>query len=484
MDSGFILRAEKLTVHKGTLPILQDISFLLRQGDHLAVTGASGSGKTTLGLALAGKIFYKGEIHISPALRQNITWVEQQHHFKNNFNTSDLYYQQRFNSYDSEETKTARQALTGNDKNIDAVLETMKISYLAEKPLIQLSNGENKKLQIAGALLSDPSVLIFDQPFVGLDKETRAYLHDLMNKLANQNILIILITTPDEIPVCITKVLRLEKGRVTTIEKRKTFLEKHFRQAGKEKESIADVEKRKALCANLQPGAFHYAIRMKNVNVQYEEKKILMAINWEVKKGERWLLSGPNGAGKTTLLSLVTADNPQAYANEIYLFDKKRGSGESIWDIKRKVGYLSPELHLFFDQTCNCFEAVASGLFDTIGLFRQLSEKDIQVVNNWIEITGIERIKQKRLYELSTGEQRMVLLARALVKDPPLLILDEPCQGIDAGKQAHLLDLINTICLTRNKTMVFVTHYDSEKPGCIDHIIKLDGGKIVEAGPC
>src|SRR5688572_13384763 len=112
---------------------------------------------------------------------------------------------------------------------------------------------------------------------------------------------------------------------------------------------------------------------MKKVSVQYGDKIILDEVNWKVMKGERWLLSGPNGAGKSTLLSLITADNPKAYANSIFLFGKKRGSGESIWDIKKKIGFISPELHLFFDQGTSCFDVIASGLFDTIGLFRQLS---------------------------------------------------------------------------------------------------------------
>jgi molybdate transport system ATP-binding protein len=225
---------------------------------------------------------------------------------------------------------------------------------------------------------------------------------------------------------------------------------------------------------------FDSAIRMKNVTITYGEKKILAGIDWEVKRGERWLLSGPNGAGKSTLLSLVTGDNPQAYANDIYLFDKKRGSGESIWDIKRKIGFLSPELHLFFDQGCSAFDAVASGLFDTIGLFRQLSDDQVELVDHWMMVTGILQLKQKRLFELSAGQQRIVLLVRALVKNPPLLVLDEPCQGLDKEKEADLLELINAVCLYGNKTMVFVTHYANDRPDCIKHFMALEKGKVMQ----
>jgi molybdate transport system ATP-binding protein len=321
-----------------------------------------------------------------------------------------------------------------------------------------------------------------DQPFIGLDRDTRNHLHEVINQLTAQNILIILTTSAFEIPGCITKVLTLEDGELRSIENKKTFVEKSSFQ--KTAPVIFDINKDQL--KKLVPGSlnedFKYAIRMKNVNVRYGEKTILKNINWEVKKGERWLLCGSNGAGKSTLLSLVTADNPQAYANEIYLFDRRRGTGESIWDIKKKIGYLSPELHLFFDQASTCFETVSSGLFDTIGLFRKLSDDNIQQVYDWIEFTGLTKLCDKRLYQLSTGEQRMVLLARAFVKNPPMLILDEPCQGIDHERESMVLQLINEVCLAGNKTLVFVTHYHNDKPGCIDRFLNLDEGQISGSG--
>jgi len=476
-----ILKVENVSVAKTGGQVLQDISFTLGQNEHLAITGESGSGKTTLGLALSGRSFYKGEISFAQGLN-NIVWVEQQHHFKNLSNTTDLYYQQRFNSYDSEQTETVEEILKAFDGEIENVLRLMKIEYLRTKPLIQLSNGENKKLQIARSLLEGPSVLIMDQPFIGLDKETRNYLHGLINKLANAGILIILITTPDEIPQCIQKILLLENGKMKVFTEQKSFAEKYFLREKRLGRHLINENELQKLISNTRVVNFSSAIRMNNVNVQYGEKKILQQINWEVMNRERWLLSGPNGAGKSTLLNLITADNPQAYANEIYLFDRRRGTGESIWDIKKKIGYLSPELHLFFDQGSTCFETIASGLFDTIGLFRQIHDNDIETVNNWMSLMGLEKLRDKRLYELSIGQQRTVLLTRALVKDPPLLILDEPCQGLDKEKQSELLDLINTVCLMGNKTMVFVTHYENDKPACIDHYINLKEGRIVEKG--
>jgi molybdate transport system ATP-binding protein len=480
MNAGkdIIIEANNITVNRGAITVIRDISFSLSKGDHLAIIGNSGGGKTTLGLAIAGRAWYKGSIEIAEPYGQRISWIEQQHHFKNLSNTSDFYYQQRFNSSDAEDAHTVQQTLAETGGDIAAVLKTMKIEYLADEPLIQLSNGENKKLQLATALLQEPSILIMDQPFIGLDAVSRKDLHQIINHLASQGLVIILITTPDEIPSCITQVLVLENGIQQSLTDVKSF-NSNYSNKTKTKQVTFDEQQLKDFLSQQNGDGFEYAIRMNNVTITYGEKKILAGVDWEVKNGERWLLSGPNGAGKSTLLSLVTGDNPQAYANEIYLFDKKRGSGESIWDIKRKIGFLSPELHLFFDQGCSAFEAIASGLFDTIGLFRQLNDEQIQLVDHWMKITGIHQLRQKRLFELSAGQQRIVLLVRALVKNPPLLILDEPCQGLDREKEADLLELINAVCLFGNKTMVFVTHYANDRPDCIKNFIALEKGRVI-----
>jgi molybdate transport system ATP-binding protein len=472
-----IIEAKNVTVNRGASVVLRDISFSLRKGDHLAINGNSGGGKTTLGLAIAGRAWYKGSIEIAESYAQRISWIEQQHHFKNLSNTSDFYYQQRFNSSDAEDAQTVQDALAEIGGDTLSVLKIMKIEYLADEPLIQLSNGENKKLQLAKALLQEPSILIMDQPFIGLDAGSRKDLHQVINHLANQGLVIILITTPDEIPSCITQVLVLENGMQQSFTDVQSFNSNLTTKATVRPKTF-DEQLLKEFLSPREENGFEYAIRMKNVTITYGEKKILAGIDWEVKSGERWLLSGPNGAGKSTLLSLVTGDNPQAYANEIYLFDKKRGSGESIWDIKRKTGFLSPELHLFFDQGCSAFEAIASGLFDTIGLFRQLNDEQVELVDHWMKIAGINPLRQKRLFELSAGQQRIVLLVRALVKNPPLLILDEPCQGLDKEKEADLLELINAICLFGNKTMVFVTHYANDRPECINNFIALEKGRV------
>jgi molybdate transport system ATP-binding protein len=459
--------------------ILKNINLSIQPGEQWAIIGKSGSGKTTLAHALTGKLFHSGTVsfHLpNHTHAHRILLLEQQHHFKNRSNTSDFYYQQRYNSSDAEDTITVQEALQPliNAAPASNWVEQLHLTHVLQEPLIQLSNGENKRLQLAQALFLDPAVLIMDNPFVGLDVEGRQTLHRIIDSIVASGISIILITPPQELPGSITHVAVLEKGRLV--------------KAGKKQDMqlltpVLPPTLPASISSKLKAAGdnnhFTTAVKMVNVTVKYGEKIILQAINWEVKKGECWSISGPNGAGKSTLLSLVTADNPQAYANELYLFDQRRGSGESIWDIKRRIGFVSPELHLYFDRGTSCFDVIASGLFDTIGLFKQISTAQQEQVQAWIELLQLQALQRRPLFQLSLGQQRMVLLARALVKNPPLLILDEPCQGLDEEQISYFKLLIDQLCATFNTTLLYVSHYSKDLPECITKAAVLNNGTMV-----
>ena len=475
------LELQNVMIKTGTATVLENINLTIKSNEQWAIIGSSGSGKTVLAHTLAGKHFYSGKIEYFFPIKKNnknsIVVVEQQHRFKNLSNTNDLYYQQRFNSSDSEQTITVEQELQEyvDDTNFinNEWLDVLHVRDLLKKPLIQLSNGENKRVQLAIALLESPALLILDNPFTGLDVEGRATLDQIINSISQKGVHVLLIASQNEIPATITHIAFLEKGKLIFAGKKENF---HFLQSVQPKNKL-DAEILTQLKAP-QGNNFITAIKMESVNVQYGDKKILNNINWQVKKGERWNLSGPNGAGKSTLLSLITGDNPQAYANEIYLFDKRRGSGESIWDIKQKIGFVSPELHLFFDYSATCFEVIASGLFDTIGLFRHVTYSHEQRVLSWLKLLLLENLKSKRLAQLSVGEQRITLLARALIKTPPLLILDEPCQGLDDEQIFYFKNLIDQICETFNTTLVYVSHYQYQIPECVNHFLRLENGNV------
>jgi len=483
-----VLQADGITVKQGGQTILNNLSFTIQPGEQWAITGPSGSGKTTLLRVLVGKQFFNGRLLINednPAVKRKVVLVEQQHHFKSLSNTSNFYYQQRFNSQDAEDAITVEEDLqkalsknsTAKDR-LNELTELFDIRKLFTERLLQLSNGENKRLQIVKALLLQPAFLLLDNPFTGLDVKSRQTLEGVLDVVAKKGIHIIMVTSVSHLPFFITHVLSLSAGGSYTA---KAVEPKEWNQAH-EKSSPAfsfDKDLLAELTAKSNHSPFEFAVRMKNVNITYDHK-ILDNINWEVRFAERWSLSGPNGSGKSTLLSLVNADNPQAYANEIYLFDRKRGTGESIWDIKKKTGFVSPELHLYFEKGAVCFDVVASGLFDTIGLFRKINDQQSKLVTKWMQLLKIEHLRSKFLSQLSNSEQRLVLLARALVKNPPLLILDEPCQGLDDEQTVMFKSIINEICLQGNKTLIYVSHYASEIPECVTKFIRLENGSRVE----
>lgn len=479
------LQLEQVTVQLNGKKIIDNVDLIIQPGEQWAITGASGSGKTMLAHALAGRQHSSGRIIFNGQTdhRPHIVVVEQQHRFKNLSNTSDFYYQQRYNASDADNALTVAEVLRRDDADAPATLAAgiaisalpglVHIAHIMNEPLIQLSNGENKRLQIAKALLNDPQLLILDNPFTGLDTEGRAMLSGIITSLSDAGVKIILITSATEIPDCITHVATLENGKLVSAVPGKDFIPPSTASA-------AGFRIDRPLLKTLhQPaeGNFEYAIKMVNISVQYGERTIFQDINWEVKKGERWSISGPNGAGKSTLLSLITGDNTKAYANEIYLFDQRRGSGESIWDIKRKIGYVSPEMHVYFDYTATCFETIASGLFDSIGLFRTLTAAQRAQVSQWTALFKLEPVQNKLLSLLSAGEQRLVLLARALVKNPPLLILDEPCQGLDPGQVQQFKQTINDICEMFDTTLLYVSHYKEEIPECVTQFMYIREGR-------
>lgn len=448
--------------------LLNEISFQLNEGEHLLITGSSGSGKTTLANAIAGKIYYKGSV----AFRKDqttIVFVEQHYSFKTLSNTNDFYYQQRYNSFDSDDALTVLQELltiTPEEHLIDELLTQLDLFHRKNDSLLHLSSGEHKRFQLARALLAPSDILILDSPFTGLDVSSR----NIVRKFIEQRCLastVILVGDIDDLPSTITHVAELDKGSLKNLSTVKEF-ERHSRSVSPRFNGTIPLQE--------GTGEFDVAVKFENVSVTYGDKTIFSNVNWQVNRGERWLLKGVNGSGKSTLIALITGDHPQAYANNILLFDRKRGSGESIWDIKKKIGFISPELHWYYDKTISVWDTIASGFSDTVGVYKSLNEEQCTIVEQWLSFLNLRGKEQQPLYVLSTSEQRLALLARALVKNPPLLILDEPCQGLDDQQVNEFVGLIDDVCERSGKTLIYVSHYQNEVPACVEHVMLLENG--------
>jgi molybdate transport system ATP-binding protein len=462
MSKEFVARVSHLSASYGASEVLNDISFEIGSEDCLAIVGPMGSGKTTLAKALLGRLFRKGDVWFQGSF---VLFVEQQHHFKNRSNISEFYLQQRFNSLDSEDSYTVREEL--GDLDVGEWIKVFGIETLLDKPLLQLSNGENKRLQIVKSLGQKPDWLLLDNPYLGLDVAGRAILSAGLRQLKAHGIRFILFLSGGDVPEFVNRVYTLRRDVPEIPRLKSGVIQDAYNPMLQHGEGNNNP--------GLQPGDLGDSpiVSLRNVTIRYGTKTILDQFSWTINRGERWVLKGPNGAGKSTLLSLITADNPQSYSQDITLFGRKRGSGESIWDIKRNIGYVSPEMHLYFKETGTCFAVVASGLFDLLGVTRKVNEVQTTQVNETLNLFGLGYLAERSFHTLSTGEQKMILIARAFVKNPPLLILDEPCQGLDQEQVNLLKRVIDELAASTDMTLIFVSHYAEDVPFCVDREMGL-----------
>ena len=436
----------------------EPVNFCLDEGEHIAIVGRNGAGKSMFVDMLTGR---------HPAFPDMVKYGFDEPYnnlkhisFRDTYggdNDRTYFLQQRWNQMEiDEETPTVGSKLeeayqlAGADtperrKLQEHIYDLFNLRPLLDKYIILLSSGELRKYKLASSLFTAPKVLIMENPFIGLDATTRDQLKALMASLAKDQGLqmILVLAKSDEIPDFITHIVEVKDMKVMTKVNRENY-------------------------------PLNEVIRFNNVSIRYGARTILKDLNWTVRQGEHWSLSGQNGSGKSTLLSLVCADNPQSYACDISLFGHKRGSGESIWDIKRHIGYVSPEMHRSYKQNIPAIQIVASGLKDTIGLYVRPNEAEKEQCRKWLNIFGIGHLADRKFLEMSSGEQRLVLLARAFVKEPDLLILDEPLHGLDLDNRSMVKRLVDEYCQNPAVTLIFVTHYQEELPSCIDHSLYLE----------
>ena len=342
---------------------------------------------------------------------------------------------------------------------------------MLDKYVILLSSGELRKLVIASSIFSQPRLLIIDNPYIGLDKEAREQLTNLLQILSTEHgiqIMLVVNRTKD-IPEFVSHVVEVSGMTVGRKMTRSEYMVQQ--QPDCAPANIPDNWRQmiEQMAYKEEEYNAQRVVDMHKVCIRYGERTILKDLDWQVMNGEYWALTGRNGSGKSTLLSLVCADNPQSYACDITLFDKTRGSGESIWDIKKHIGYVSPEMHRAFRSNVTVERIVASGFSNAVSLYVKPDPKNHETCLKWMSIFGIEQLADKSFLKLSSGEQRLVLLARAMVKDPELLILDEPLHGLDEPNRRHIKQVIEAFCQRKGKTLIMVTHYEDELPACINH---------------
>jgi ABC-type molybdenum transport system, ATPase component/photorepair protein PhrA len=476
MDTSGIIEIVDAVPRIEALVFSNPINWSIKSPEHWAVIGSNGAGKTLLIDILTGKHALKSGKVLTQD-NQAINTIVKSVAFRDIYSLADLqnsYYQQRWNAGDEHEMPVVSELFSKGEKAwIEQLIKTFGIEDLIEKPVNLLSSGELRKTLIVRSLLIKPRILILDNPFIGLDVKSRSLLNEVLEGLARMvNLQIVLVLShPKDLPDFVTHILPVREKTLLPPMTRTEFADdKEFQEKLFNRERNLSLE---TLIGEAEPVfSFENALVFRNIHIKYGKRNILQHLDWQVKRGDKWALLGANGSGKSTLLSLVSGDNPQAYANDITLFDRKRGTGESIWDIKKHIGYISPEMHLYYLKNVRCLDVVGSGFFDTIGLYRKCNSEQEKLALRWMEVFGIENIQDTSFLNISTGEQRLVLLARVFVKNPDLLILDEPLHGLDIANKQYVKKIIEDFC-TSHKALIYVTHYEEEIPDVVTQRLVL-----------
>ena len=343
----------------------------------------------------------------------------------------------------------------------EAIHEFSGLTLPGERKLASFSSGERKKALLKHIMAADPDYLILDNPFDNLDREFREVLKNDLLSLSEKKVLIQFISRSADKLACIGQSCFLDGNTLTGFP--------DYRPSG---QAISAFEGN--IPPPLQPmeSLPRVLVSFKRVNLSYHGQPILQRINWDIKQGEFWELRGANGSGKTSLITMITGENPKAYGQNIELFGRPKGTGESIWEIKAKIGYFTPAVTDRFRGNHSLENMLISGFTDSIGLYVKPSDLQVQRAGKWLKLLGWFPRRNEAFRSLSEGEKRLLLCARAMVKHPPLLILDEPTAGLDDTAAAWVTALVNKMAAQSNTAIVFVSH--RAEPGLSgQHIFEL-----------
>lgn len=432
------------------------------------VVGKNGSGKSTLGNIIAkGRYAYGNRLGFSDKIcRVNMLTFSDIHSFTG---IDVQYYHQRMEATANDYVLTVGEIF---DKKLQSPVwqkyaEAFRLNDIERKKINYLSSGELRKLLIINSLCDCPDLLILDNPYIGLDVESRKDFDEAMAMLRGSGVSVVfLLCDPDEVPDYVDSIIEIDNGSIgspVTNKDEISRLLKHMRNSMVDYDPVLPVKTNPGLY-----GDCDIVFSIKDGHARYGDKSIFENFNWTVRRGECWSLRGPNGSGKSLLLSMICADNPQGYSNDIMLFDRRRGTGESIWEIKDAVGYVCPEMQLYFKSNDTVKEIIIQGMRNSLNRYRKSTREEQEVADCWMKVMEISHVSDRKFSELSSGEQRMVMLARALAKQPELLVLDEPLHGLDIHCKRIVKKIISKLVENNGCTLIFVTHCPSELPECVE----------------
>ncbi len=472
-----------LQISQGTFRLsdtktLQLNTFVLNAGDSWAFVGSNGSGKSALTRALAGELpLLKGErqCHFTRITRLSFEQLQKL--------VSDEWQRNNTDLLSPGEDDTGRttaeiiQAEVNDPARCSTLAQQFGITSLLDRRFKYLSTGETRKALLCQALMSEPELLILDEPFDGLDVASRQQLADLLASLHQMGYTLVLVLNRfDEIPDFVQFAGVLADCTLTESGEKADLLQQALiaQLAHSEQLDGITLPEPDEPSVSLALPTDDARIVLKDGVVSYNDRPILHGLSWQVKPGEHWQIVGPNGAGKSTLLSLITGDHPQGYSNDLTLFGRRRGSGETIWDIKKHIGYVSSSLHLDYRVSTTVRNVILSGFFDSIGIYQAVSDRQHKLAQRWLDILGMDkRTADAPFHSLSWGQQRLALIVRALVKHPTLLILDEPLQGLDPLNRQLIRRFVDILISEGETQLLFVSHHAEDAPTCITHRLEF-----------
>ncbi len=525
-NTNFFIKIKNCNIENKKGIVLSNISWQMEAKQAWLVVGPNGGGKADFIKALAG------QLSVNPApCSLNADAKSENSIYANAFaNSVEVVSLERAAALIQEEReldeseyveggvdvgRTGRifigEALVGSIKKGSVFPEIVKrietlpeiklcgVEKILDRGLKYMSTGEIRRTLLARALLSKKKLLILSDPFAGLDVESRAILLDFFNTIAKKQLLeeklesafpriILSMERYTEIPQVITNVIEFSDKKVSFCGSRPDFEkiisernQKNLENREAEKKAFAESVKKLSnevdavMGVEINQKEGDVLIDMKNVNVGWGDHQVLRDFNWKLCRNEHWLIQGPNGSGKTTFLELITGDNMQVFSNDIKLFGARRGSGETIWDIKHKLGIVSYRLHVEYRMVggTSLRNVIISGFHDSIGLYEMPTDVEIAAAEKWLALGGFSGRGSEMFGNLSYGEQRAILILRAAVKCPQIMILDEPCHGLDDSFRNKILDLLEIIAESGTTTLLHVTHEMSEVLPCEKHILQL-----------
>lgn len=492
-------RLERIQLNRATISFddrftLSEVDWIIEPHQHWVITGTNGSGKSALAAALAGvgKI-EAGSVQGLPHNVGLVSFEAQAELIAKELKKDDADIMDVISLGTPVSEMIFEQCQ--DPELASELVEKFGLTKLLDRAFRKLSTGETRKVMLIRALSSKPDLLILDEPFDGLDVDTLAMLQAHLASIIDTVPMVMVLNRFDEMPDFITHVAYLDKahGDQERLEKKRRdkkrgdggrlafTVDRQDEAAFNELYQLLHLKTTDLSLPEADPASKLPAldpsqplVKLNQATIQYGDSVIVDKLDWTIEQGQHWQLSGPNGSGKTCVLSLITGDHPQCYTNDIFVFGFQRGNGESIWQIKQFIGYVSTALQWEYRVSTSCKNVIISGFYDSIGVYTKATDHQKKIADQWLELLGMQERADQPFNKLSYGDQRLLLIARAMVKHPPLLILDEPCLGLDDMNRQLVLALIEKICAGKETTVLYVNHHTEDKINEIDNHLALE----------